>query len=90
MYMVPPECIGVDSETGESLYNKNPLTAEQYKKITENPERYTEVALNVNVKKLNSTLSEFIAQKNGVAQAEVVFVQAGEEPLVYYYMKFDN
>ena len=88
MYLIPAECIGVDSQTGESAYTKNPLTMEEYSTITQDPTRYTEVSLDVKVKKLNSTLREYIAKKNGVAEPEVVF-----EPisgLVYYYMKFTN
>ena len=90
MYMVPPECIGVDKETGESLYGVNPLTTEQYNSIVNNSEDYEEVSLDVTVKKLNSSLNGYIAQKNGEADPEVVFVPTSDKPLVYYYMKFDN
>ena len=90
MYMVPPECIGVDVETGESVYKKNPLTTEEYQLIKNDPTRYTEVSLDVHVKKLDSTLRDYIAKNNGVAQPEVVFVPTSGTPLVYYYMKFDN
>ena len=90
MYMIPPECIGVDKETGESLYNKNPLTTEEYLEITQNKDLYTEVSMNVMVKKLNSTLMDYISQLNGEARPEVVFVSTSDKPLVYYYMKFDN
>lgn len=90
MYMVPAECIGVDKTTGESKYNKNPLTTEEYKMITDNPDLYTEVSTDKEVGKLESTLKGYISQNNGVAQPEIVFVPTSGEPLVYYYMKFDN
>jgi len=92
MYLIPPECIGVDSITGESLYNKNPLTSDEYnriqEKINESGSTYTEVSLDVEVEKLNSTLTDYISKVNGAANPERVFVQTSEKPLVYYYMKF--
>lgn len=94
MYLIPPECIGVDNVTGKSLYNKNPLTSDEYneivKRMQENPSGYTEVSLDVEVEKLNSTLTDYISRVNGVANPEKVFVRTLEKPLVYYYMKFDN
>jgi len=94
MYLIPPECIGVDNTTGESLYRKNPLTSEEYNTIQANiagdPSRYTEVSLDVEISKLNSTLTDYITTVNGVAQPEKVFVPTSGMPLVYYYMKFDN
>jgi len=90
MYMIPAECIGVDSTTGKSAFNKNPLTTEEYQTIKNNPDRYTEVSLDVTVRKLGSTLTDYITKINGVAQPEVVFVPTSGTPLVYYYMKFDN
>jgi len=90
MYLIPPECIGVDNTTGESLYRKNPLTSEEYNNI-QDTSRYTEVSLDVEVTKLNGTLTEYITKVNGVAQPEKVFVQTtGGQPLVYYYMKFPD
>ena len=89
MYLIPPECIGVDNTTGESLYRKNPLTADEYDSIQS--QDYTEVSLDVEIAKLNSTLTDYITKVNGVAQPEKVFVPTtGGRPLVYYYMKFPN
>lgn len=96
MYLIPAECIGVNNETGQSMYNRNPLTSEEYlnmlNAISDNPSEYTEVSLDVEVKKLNSTLTDYIAKVNGVAKPEKVYVPTtgGSGPLVYYYMKFDN
>ena len=90
MYMIPPECIGVDKTTGESKYNKNPLTTDEYQMIKNNPDTYTEVSTEVTVDRLESTLKGYISQSNGVAQPEIVFVPTSGDPLVYYYMKFDN
>lgn len=90
MYMIPPECIGVDKTTGVSLYNKNPLTTEEYNTIKNDPEHYTEVSADVEVKKLGSTLADYISVVNGQAQPELVFVPTSSKPLVYYYMKFEN
>lgn len=95
MYLIPPECIGVDSVTGESLYHKNPMTSAEYNavmaKIAAEPARYTEVSLDVEVQKLGSTLTGYIATDvNGKAVPEKVFVPTNGEPLIYYYMKFNN
>ena len=94
MYLIPPECIGVDNTTGESLYRKNPLTSEEYNTIQANiasdSSRYTEVSLDVEIAKLNGTLTDYITKLNGVAQPEKVFVPTSGQPLVYYYMKFPN
>ena len=94
MYLIPPECIGVENATGKSLFCKNPLTSAEYaeiqEKIANDPTAYTEVSLDVEVEKLNSTLTDYIAKEGGLAKPEKVFVQTTEKPLVYYYMKFDN
>lgn len=90
MYLIPPECIGVDTTTGESAYNKNPLTTEEYQTITGEPARFTEVSLDIEVAKLGSTLTDYIAKVNGVAKPEIVFVPTNDKPLVYYYMNFAN
>jgi len=89
MYMVPPECIGIDITKGTSLFNKNPLTTDEYNTIKNNP-GYIEVSADVEVEKLGGTLGEYIYMQNGVAQPEVVFVPTGDDPLVYYYMRFEN
>ncbi len=93
MYMIPPECIGVDKTTGKSLFNKNPLTSAEYNTIKGDPEHYIEVSPNVDVEKLGGALGEYIYMMNGVAQPEIVFVPTtgnGNGPLVYYYMRFEN
>ncbi len=94
MYLIPPECIGVENATGKSLYRKNPLTSAEYaliqEKVKNEPTAYTEVSLDVEVEKLNSTLTDYIAKEGGLAKPEKVFVQTSDKPLVYYYMKFDN
>ena len=95
MYLIPAECIGVDSTTGESVYRKNPMTSTEYnammEKIALEPSRYTEVSLDVEVQKLGSTLTEYIAKDmNGKARPEKVFVSTSGDPLVYYYMKFNS
>ena len=95
MYLIPAECIGVDTTTGESLYHKNPMTTAEYNaiqaKIAAEPARYSEVSLDVVVKKLDSTLTGYIAtDANGKAVPEKVFVPTNGDPLIYYYMKFNN
>lgn len=95
MYLIPAECIGVDVTTGESLYHKNPLTTAEYNairdKIATEPNKYSEVSLDVEVRKLDSTLTDYIViDANGKAVPEKVFVPTNGDPLIYYYMKFKN
>lgn len=93
MYLVPPECIGILNSTGESIYHKNPLTAEEYAVITGNPSMYTEVSNAVAVSKLGGlTLDQYMElDANGVPKPEKVFVKTnGGQTLVYYYIRFKD
>lgn len=59
VYLIPPEAIGVDIETGRSLYNSNPLTQEQYEAIKDK-NVYDEVSVTAEVSDLGSTLLDYI------------------------------
>ncbi|MCR4651331.1 MAG: hypothetical protein K5662_06210 [Lachnospiraceae bacterium] len=91
IYLVPAECIGVSKANGKSMFNKNPLTAEEYNAIISDPEHFDEVSATVDVTKLGDNLSNYIYMAGSIPQAEkvVVPVADGSTPcLVYYYMKF--
>lgn len=88
MYLVPSECIGVLNSTGRSLYQKNPLTQDEYNSIY-NKTGITEISTDIEVKALGETLGSFIKTEGGIPKAEKVFVKTSAGPtLVYYYMKF--
>ena len=90
MYLIPGECIGVSLDTGIAI-NKNPLTADEYKTITD-PAKYKEVATDIVVSKLGKDLNSYIKTSGtgNVAVPEKVFVQTNGETLVYYYMSFKD
>lgn len=94
MYLVPGECIGVSG--GKSLYNQNPLTAEQYKRITSSPD-IVEVSDEVTVERIGDTLAKYIKHTGYVDEEghrqtdfETLFVQTNGSTMVYYYMLFEN
>ena len=89
LYLVPGECIGVDRESLESRYNKNPLTASEYAEIM-NAEKYHEIYADMYVDKLEGELSYYIRKQNGVAMPEKVFIPTNNETMVYYYMTFES
>ena len=93
-YMVPAECIGVDKETGKSLYDRNPLTYEEYSKISDN-EDVTEVSFQTLVEKLGTTLEPYLDTSSGrtvESQYRKIFVPNGGsgEGQVYYYLNFSE
>lgn len=93
MYLIPPECIGVDINSGISSVNKNPMTDVEYERLQQNledyPDNYVEVSTVVGVNRLGGTpLAGYIQTVNGVAQPEKVIVPTNDGSLVYYYMKF--
>lgn len=89
LYLVPGECIGVDRETLESRYRKNPLTASEYAEIMDG-EKYHEIYADMYVDKLEGDLSYYIRKQNGVAMPEKVFIPTNNETMVYYYMTFES
>lgn len=89
LYLVPGECIGVDRETLESRYRKNPLTASEYAEIMDG-EKYHEIYADMHVDKLGSELSQYIRKQNGVPVPEKVFIPTNNETMVYYYMTFED
>lgn len=93
-YLVPAECIGTDGN-GKSLYNKNPLTYVEYKKIVnekdesnKNAKKYTEINLNVVGSKLGWPLSKYMDDSNSYIRKVFVQSQTGsnDDGLVYYYV----
>lgn len=91
LYLIPGECIGVNKTNGQSRYNKNPLTQEEYTTIV-NDTSYDEFSETVMVEKLGESLASYIAYEDGKPEPEKVFVTTNDpgNGLVYYYMSFDN
>ncbi len=103
MYLVPPEAIGVDENTGRSLYNSNPLTKAQYEDIrndkivknAENGTNYVMISDNVAISSLDgSTLAPYV-KYNAAAKPEVYEhkIRVDDEAtgyLVYFYMLFPD
>ena len=94
MYLIPPECIGVNKETGVS-FGSNPLTSEDYEKLTDAATKndYVEVDPTVTVGKLAGPIADYIAYKGTEPDFEKVFVRStsnNKQTLVYYYMKFKD
>ena len=98
-YLVPAECIGTDGNGADakSLYNKNPLTYAEYKKIAKdkdesngNVKKYTEINLNVVGSKLRWPLSKYMDDSDVNSCIRKVFVQSqtgsNDDGLVYYYV----
>lgn len=96
-YLVPAECIGTDGNGADakSLYNKNPLTYAEYKKVMETAEgtsskKYTEINLNVVGSKLGHSLNTYMDESDVNSYIRKVFVQSqtgsNDDGLVYYYV----
>lgn len=85
-YLIPPECIGVDANQ-KSLYNKNPLTYEEEKKIKELG--YTEVSELVFSEKIGSDLKSVLDGKSIDSVVSKVHVPK-DGGLTYYYINLDQ
>ncbi len=94
-YLVPADCIGTDGSGADakSLYNKNPLTYAEYKKITgasEDGKKYTEVNVNVTSSKIGKALSNYMSESDISSCIRKVFVPASgadsDSGFVYYYV----
>lgn len=88
-YLIPGECIGVDS-SGKSLYNRNPITYAEYSAIMEDDD-YTEVDDSIVSPKTGHKLSYYLENGESISDCvTTVFVptNSGQESdgLVYYYI----
>ena len=88
-YLIPGECIGVDS-SGKSLYNRNPITYDEYSAIMEDDD-YTEVDDSIVSHKTGHKLSYYLENGESISDCvTTVFVptNSGQESdgLVYYYI----
>ena len=88
-YLIPGECIGVDS-SGKSLYNRNPITYAEYSAIMEDND-YTEVDDSIVSHKTGHKLSYYLENGESISDCvTTVFVptNSGQESdgLVYYYI----
>lgn len=88
-YLIPGECIGVDS-SGKSLYNRNPITYAEYTAIMDDDD-YTEVDDSIVSPKTGHKLSYYLENGESISDCvTTVFVptNSGQESdgLVYYYI----
>lgn len=103
MYLVPASVIGVEKKedgTGQSKYNKNPLTFEEYTDIAlTNKDKYDEISNSIEIASLGGhDLNSFFATTGDVNTDDMIkriFVRVSEENvggggLVYYYLNFDG
>ena len=92
-YLIPGECIGVDS-SGKSLYNRNPITYAEYSAIMEDDD-YTEVDDSIVSPKTGHKLSYYLENGESISDCvTTVFVptNSGQESdgLVYYYISSND
>lgn len=100
IYMVPSEALGCEIEKdgtiGDSVYNCNPLTMEQYQEIITNPDKFVFLDGSREISALgNKKLNEYIDQETvaGGESAyvpEIVFKHTNAGPLVYCYLRFSD
>jgi len=105
MYLVPAEVIGVDTNTGRSLYNANPLTKAQYEdieaKVTydsshpDNSTQYVMISDSTPVSALGGdTIAPYVSYgvsaKPTVYEHKVRVNDASTGYLVFYYMLFPD
>ncbi len=106
IYLVPPEAIGCEIErdgtVGDSVFNCNPLTLEQYEEIISNDGGEGEENLYIlldGTKEIpelgNKKLNEYMVQEDvaggGSAYVpEIIFQQTNAGTLVYLYMRFPD
>lgn len=88
-YLIPGECIGVDS-SGKSLYNRNPITYAEYTAIMDDDD-YMEVDDSIVSPKTGHKLSYYLENGESISDCvTTVFVptNSGQESdgLVYYYI----
>lgn len=93
-YLVPGECIGVN-KSGDSKYNKNPLTYLEYKEIINNSHKYKEVDGSVVSEKVGNSLEAYLERGQNISQCvSTVFVPASSgnpnDGLVYYYINLSS
>lgn len=100
IYLVPSEALGCrilkDGTIGDSEYNSNPFTLEQYEDIIKHPDKYVLLDGNKQLAALGyMSLSNYIDQENvaggGSAYVpEIIFSQTTAGPLVYCYLRFPD
>lgn len=93
-YLVPTECVGVVKSTGKSLYDKNPLTVGEYKKIAGNTSKYNVVDTSVSINRTGNTIADYqgAVPDNQIYRMVVVPSKTGnaDDGLVYFYLNLDS
>lgn len=90
-YLIPPECIGVDQNSGASMFNRNPLTYEEEKKIKE-ASSCKEVDGTTFSKQIGSSLDTYLGEdktKDIMSIVSKVHVPK-DGGLTYYYINLDQ
>lgn len=100
VYLVPPEVLGCrkldDGTIGESVYNSNPMTIEQYQEIKSHPNKYVLLDGNRQVAALGyRKISDYMNQQTvagGGAEylPNVIVKQTNAGSLVYCFMQFKD
>lgn len=99
IYLAPAEAVGCliseNGVVGDSAYNCNPLSLEQYEEIVNNPDKY--VLLNgdrplptLGYKSLSSYIDQETLASGAAYVPEVIFRQTNAGPLVYCYLRFTD
>lgn len=94
VYLVPPEALGCrkssDGTIGESEFNCNPLSSEQYQMLLKNPSKYLMIDEEKPISDLGGKkLKEYMAPVENLGYwPEVSYKQIGDRTLVYCYMRF--
>lgn len=96
MYLVPSECIGVNSKN-ISKYDRNPMPRADYDSMIEltksndEEEHLTEVSLNLPVAKLGgTTLGDYLDENDPVRKVFIRSSDGSDNTFVYYYMNFKD
>lgn len=92
MYLIPGDCLGVDSENN-SRFGKNPLTQAEYETIMEPANNLTLIARGKKLGKLGNTgddkLDDYIKEGDEGYKRVEVSAKDGSK-LYYFYMAFKN
>lgn len=87
-YMVPGECIGVDTSTNEVVGGKNPMTIGEYNdfiaKVNASAGKITEVSLTKPVAGLGKSLNNYTDTAS--SGYKKIFSKSNGDTLVYYYI----
>ena len=92
IYMVPAECMGFDAETGEQVLAKNPMSYEEYEKLTTtykpDPNDKTKVTDELKYKVVDLSRLWTKLGASFTSDYKAVFRRVNGSVLVYFYLDF--